>query len=226
MKAVAKWAFGALAALCMAGGGSTLADTFTFSMIPSPQTVTPGGSASVDIYLIDTTPGGTQLTTENGLGTATFDINRTSFTAGPASITSVTANSTDFDGGALGSGSGANGSVSETVFPLDPSGVMPGPHGVFLGSFAVTVPANTATGSTVFDISSTPAGFSTYGTLDLNGNVVNAEILNVSDAQVTFDYTGNPNVVPLPAAAQMGLGMLAFVGLLAFRRRLGMKAGA
>lgn len=225
MKAAVKWALGAFAALCMAGGGSALADTFTFSMIPSPQTVTPGGSASVDIYLIDTTPGGTQLTTENGLGTATFDINRVSFTAGPASITSVTANPAfEF---ASASGSGASGTVNETRDPTDATGVLAGPNGVFLGSFAVTVPANTATGSTVFDISAEQDGFATFGVVDPNGNlIVPGEILNVSDARVAFNYTGNPNVAPLPAAAEMGLGMLAFVGLLAFRRRLGLKAGA
>lgn len=222
MKALEKWALSAFVALCLAGGGSALADSYTFSMIPSPQTAAPGGSASVDIYLIDTTPGGMQIKNDNGLGTATFNINRTSFTAGPASITSVTANATDFDGIAGGTGAGASGHVGESVFPLDPSGVMPGPNGVFLGSFAVSVPANTATGSTVFDISSTPDGFSTYGSLDQNGSLINAEILDVSDAQVTFNYTANPNiVVPLPGAAEMGLGVFAFVGLLAFRRRLG-----
>jgi hypothetical protein len=226
MKAVAKLALGAFATLCLAGGGSALADTFTFSMIPSPQTVAPGGSASVDIYLIDSTVGGTQLADENGLFSATFDINRTAASAGPADITSVTANP-DFDGGAAAGGSGPSGSVAELRDPiLDATGVMPGPDGVFLGSFAVTVPANTASGSTTFTISAEPLGFTTFGAFDVNGNpIVLPSVLDVSDSQVTFNYTGNSviNAAPLPATAEMGMGIFALVGLLAIRRRRAMK---
>lgn len=225
MRALVKLALGVFASICVAGGVSARADTFTFSMIPSPQTVTPGGSASVDIYLIDLTAGGTQLADQNGLFSATFDINRTAATAGPADITSVTGNTTDFDGAVLAGGSGATGSVAETVFPTDPSGVMPGANGVFLGSFAVTVPSNTASGSTTFTISAEDAGFTSFGKFDQNGNLFDAEVLDVSPADVTFNYTGNPvtNAAPLPAAAEMGMGMLGLVGLLAIRRRRAMK---
>ena len=181
---------------------------------PTPSTITAGTDILVPVYLQDDSAG---TLAANGLTFAAFDI--TPSGGGPFTFDG---DGFTIDAAFAGGGGGVvpfSPSIDVTAIDaLSSPVIFPNSGQIALGTLDVVVRLGSSSGNTIFTVVPDALGFQ-----DGFGNSITVDS---AGASISLSYTAPLNVAPLPATAEMGFGMLAFVGLLALRRRVGLKAGA
>ena len=211
----------AASTLLLGAAAAQAAIDFRYATDLDAITLMPGETASVSLYLVETTTAGTEsrLVAESGLSSASvgvYYVPPSTPLASPATVRAIAANSVEFNDPAgaqeLVSPDYASATLREFVDIFDPSGPtgtpgsIPGVRTVFLGT--ATIQAGNSEGVTTFSIADIPVTNDTV-TIDNFASPLDPLIL-----PATLSVTV---LVPEPASAA-ALGLFVLTGAVRPRR--------